>query len=93
MGAQGLGVPGDPRRLLGYDRSLGSFLTQWPIIVIVVVVASLLVYAATRPNSFRIQRSATMRATPERIFFAVRRVRLRALRLGGQVRAERAALR
>jgi xanthine dehydrogenase large subunit len=32
-------------------------------------------------------------ATPERIFFAVRRVRLRALRLGGQVRAERAALR
>jgi len=32
-------------------------------------------------------------ATPERIFFAVRRVRLRAQRLGGQVRAERAALR
>jgi xanthine dehydrogenase large subunit len=32
-------------------------------------------------------------ATPERIFFAVRRARLRAPRLGGQVRAERAALR
>jgi len=32
-------------------------------------------------------------ATPERIFFAVRRVRLRAPRFGGQVRAERAALR
>ncbi|HEY3091496.1 MAG TPA: xanthine dehydrogenase molybdopterin binding subunit [Vicinamibacterales bacterium] len=32
-------------------------------------------------------------ATPERVFFAVRRVRLRAPRFGGQVRAERAALR
>ena len=32
-------------------------------------------------------------ATPERIFFAVRRVRQRAPRLGGQVGAERAALR
>jgi hypothetical protein len=41
VGAQGLGVPGDPRRLLGYERSLGSFLTRWPIIVIVVVVAYL----------------------------------------------------
>jgi hypothetical protein len=41
VGAQGLGGPGDPRRLLGYDRSLGSFLTRWPIIVIVVVVAYL----------------------------------------------------
>ena len=32
-------------------------------------------------------------ATPERIFFAIRRVRLRAPRFGGQVGAERAALR
>ena len=32
-------------------------------------------------------------ATPERVFFAVRRVRLRAPRFGGQVRAKRAALR
>ena len=40
VGAQGMpGVPGDPKRLLGYDRSLGSFLTRWPIVVIVVVVA------------------------------------------------------
>lgn len=42
VGAQGMpGIPGDPRRLLGYDRSLGSFLTRWPIIVIVVMVAYL----------------------------------------------------
>ena len=34
----------------------------------VVAVAGLLVYAATRPDSFRIERSATIQAPPERIF-------------------------
>src|SRR5258706_12097779 len=38
------------------------------IIVIVVAVAALLVYAATRPDSFRVQRSATIKALPDRIF-------------------------
>lgn len=30
---------GNSKRLLGYDRSLGAFLTRWPIIVIVAVAA------------------------------------------------------
>ena len=38
------------------------------VIVIVVLVAALLLYAATRPDSFRIQRSATMRSPPDRVF-------------------------
>jgi carbon monoxide dehydrogenase subunit G len=37
-------------------------------IVIVVVVAAILVFAATRPNTFRVQRSARIKAPPERIF-------------------------
>ncbi len=36
--------------------------------VLVVVVAALLVYAATRPDSFRIERSAVIKAPPEKIF-------------------------
>lgn len=40
VGAHGtLVAPGDTRRLLGYDRSLGSFLTRWPVVVTVVMVA------------------------------------------------------
>lgn len=30
---------GSSKRLLGYDRSLGAFLTRWPIIVFVAVMA------------------------------------------------------
>lgn len=37
-------------------------------IVVVLAVAALLIYAATRPDDFRIQRSATVKAPPERIF-------------------------
>lgn len=38
-GAYGLfEARGDTRRLLGYDRSLGAFVTRWPIIVTVAVV-------------------------------------------------------
>jgi hypothetical protein len=36
--------------------------------VIAVAVAAVLVYAATRPDSFRIARSATIKAPPEKIF-------------------------
>ena len=41
----------------------------WKIIVlaVVVIVAGVLVYAWTRPDSFRVQRSATIKAPPARI--------------------------
>ncbi len=35
---------------------------------IVVVVAGILIYAATRPDTFRVQRSATIKAPPDKIF-------------------------
>jgi hypothetical protein len=37
------------------------------LIVVVVLIAGVLVYAATRPDSFRVQRSATLNAPPEKI--------------------------
>ena len=37
-------------------------------IAMAVVVGGVLVYAATRPDSFRVQRSATIKAPPEKIF-------------------------
>jgi uncharacterized protein YndB with AHSA1/START domain len=36
--------------------------------VIVVVVAAVLIYAATRPDSFRVERSAAVNAPPDKIF-------------------------
>jgi len=35
---------------------------------LVVVVAGILIYAATRPDTFRVQRSASIKAPPEKIF-------------------------
>jgi uncharacterized protein YndB with AHSA1/START domain len=37
-------------------------------VVLVVVVGVLLIYAATRPDTFRIERSAVIKAPPEKIF-------------------------
>jgi hypothetical protein len=37
------------------------------LIVVAVLIAGLLAYAATRPDSFRIQRAATVNASPEKI--------------------------
>lgn len=37
-------------------------------LIILVVIAGLLIYATTRPNSFRIQRSIRIKALPETIF-------------------------
>jgi len=37
-------------------------------IAVVVVLAGILIYAATRPDSFRIERSATIKAPPEKVF-------------------------
>jgi uncharacterized protein YndB with AHSA1/START domain len=36
--------------------------------VIVVLIAGVLVYAATTPDSFKVQRSATIKAPPEKVF-------------------------
>ena len=38
------------------------------VIVVFVLLAALFGYAATKPDTFRIQRSASMKAPPERIF-------------------------
>ena len=37
-------------------------------IVVVVLVAALLIYAATRPDSFKVQRTTTIKAPPEKVF-------------------------
>lgn len=37
-------------------------------IVLVVIVAALLLYAATRPDSFRVERSTTIKAAPDKVF-------------------------
>ena len=37
-------------------------------IAVVVVVGGFLIYAATRPDTFRVERTATIKAPPERIF-------------------------
>lgn len=41
----------------------------WKIILLVAaaIIAAILIYAATRPNSFRVQRSTTIKAPPEKI--------------------------
>jgi uncharacterized protein YndB with AHSA1/START domain len=36
--------------------------------VVVVIVAGILIYAATRPDTFRVQRSASIKAPPDKIF-------------------------
>ena len=36
--------------------------------VLVALVVALLVYAATKPDTFRVQRSASINAPPEKIF-------------------------
>src|SRR5690348_8976388 len=38
------------------------------ILFIVVLIAAVLIYAATRPNSFRIERSADIKASPDKVF-------------------------
>ena len=38
------------------------------LIVVVVLIAALLAYAATRPSDFRVQRRASIKASPEKIF-------------------------
>jgi hypothetical protein len=40
-------------------------------IAIVVLIASILIFASTRPHAFRVERSTTIAATPERVFALV----------------------
>jgi uncharacterized protein YndB with AHSA1/START domain len=40
-------------------------------VIIVFAIAAILIYAAMHPNSFRVQRSATIKAPPEKIFAAI----------------------
>ena len=44
-----------------------SMIKKIPIAV-VILVAALLVYAATKPDTFRVERTATIKATPGKIF-------------------------
>lgn len=37
-------------------------------IVVVILIAGILIFAATRPDTFRVQRSTTIKAPPEKIF-------------------------
>lgn len=46
------------------------------VAVIVVVVAGILIYAATRPDTFRVQRSATIKAPPDKIYALINDLRL-----------------
>lgn len=38
------------------------------LVIIVIILAALLIYAATRPDSFRVERSTSIKASPEKIF-------------------------
>ena len=38
------------------------------VVVVLLLITALLLYAATRPDSFRVQRSIGIRAAPEKIF-------------------------
>ncbi|QCI67421.1 SRPBCC family protein [Phreatobacter stygius] len=38
------------------------------LLVLVVLIAAILIYAATRPDTFRVERTATIQAPPEKVF-------------------------
>jgi uncharacterized protein YndB with AHSA1/START domain len=42
---------------------------------VVVVVAGILIYAATRPDTFRVERTATVKAPPEKVFALINDLR------------------
>jgi uncharacterized protein YndB with AHSA1/START domain len=45
------------------------------LIAVVVLIAAVLVYAATRPDTFRVERSASIKAPPEKIFASINDLR------------------
>ena len=46
------------------------------VAVLVVIVAGILIYAATRPDTFRVQRSVTIKAPPDKIYALIDDLRL-----------------
>ena len=38
------------------------------VISIIVIISAILIYAATKPDTFRVERSATIKASPEKLF-------------------------
>jgi len=46
------------------------------LIVVVVAIAALLIFAATRPDTFRVERKATIQAPPEKVFMLINDFRL-----------------
>lgn len=48
---------------------------QTILLTVIVLIAAFLAYAATRPDSFRVQRSATIEAPPERVFALINDLR------------------
>jgi uncharacterized protein YndB with AHSA1/START domain len=42
-----------------------------PLVILLAIVVAILAYASTRPAEFRIERSATMNAPPDRVFAAI----------------------
>jgi hypothetical protein len=49
-------------------KRLGEIMLKIIAIVVVIFICAVGVYAATRPDSFRIQRSITIHSTPDKIF-------------------------
>jgi uncharacterized protein YndB with AHSA1/START domain len=47
---------------------MGEIMIKTIAIALVLLIAALLIYAATKPDSFRIERTTTIKATPEKIF-------------------------
>jgi uncharacterized protein YndB with AHSA1/START domain len=45
------------------------------LLIVAAVIASLLIYAATKPDSFRLQRSATIAAPPDKVFALINDLR------------------
>ncbi len=46
------------------------------VAVLVVIVAGILIYAATRPDAFRVQRSVSIKAPPDKIYALIDNLRL-----------------
>ena len=46
------------------------------VAVLVVIVAGILIYAATRPDTFRVQRSVSIKAPPDKIYALINDLRL-----------------
>lgn len=55
-------------RSVKLDENKGAVMLKKIAIVLVVLVAGVLLFAATKPDTFRVERSTTIKAPPEKIF-------------------------